>query len=595
MKAILYAGLLASAVYQSSATPSPDDFDWTTVEPSTSLNYTTCYDGLKCARLLVPLDWLDPANPARVTLAVIARPAVVDESDPSFGGSIIVNPGGPSGSGVGFVLRAGELIQRTADGNKKFEILSFDPRGVAFTTPSSDCYRDEFARGISGLEGRARGALDSGLPAVKAGFAVSTAFGRLCEGANSANDIRGFMSTSSVARDMIEIVDKLEELRGDSKVIAVATDLEKPDQARLELRSDKSVPRIQYWGFSYGSVLGNYLVSMFPGRIGRVILEAVEDVYDYASAEWAMNLPDTTHVLSHLWETCFEAGDRCALYKASDDGPQDIQRRVEAFIDELDVSPSPYVSNSSVVYITKQDILDTIFGPLYQPLRDFPKLATTLAEALAGNLTQIYLGLHRPERDDSCPLGIPTSYTWAGDAQAGIACGDGKSQTNLTVSEMIEHVERLKADSPEFGAGWSEIRLTCRGWRFQPKYRFMGPWVSPAADPSLVEGRPAAPVLFVSSRYDPVTPLVNAYEMAKGHPGSRVLIQDNMGHGSLMSPGKCREDHIKKYFETGELPPEGTVCAPDCKPFQECPQALGAMGVEDVSEPSGRRAPLELF
>ncbi|KAG4219899.1 hypothetical protein PC116_g31622, partial [Phytophthora cactorum] len=39
------------------------------------------------------------------------------------------------------------------------------------------------------------------------------------------------------------------------------------------------------------------------------------------------------------------------------------------------------------------------------------------------------------------------------------------------------------------------------------------------------------------------------------------------------SPGKCREEYLRKYLETGELPPEGTVCQPDCKPFQDCPQA----------------------
>lgn len=277
MKPATVVGVLASLVALSRATPELSDFDWTTIEPSTSLNYTACYDGHKCAKLQVPIDWLDLDNPARVTLAVIARPAVIAETDPAFGGTIIVNPGGPSGSGVGFVLRAGETIQRAADGAKNYEILSFDPRGVGLTTPAADCFRDEFARGTWELEDRAIGPLDAGPGVALQKMARASAFGRLCEGGSAEDNIRGYMSTSSVARDMVEIVDKLDELRTG----AVAPEHYGRMQRPL-IRS--SVPRIQYWGFSYGTVLGNYFASMFPGRVGRMVLEAVEDVQDYFNA-----------------------------------------------------------------------------------------------------------------------------------------------------------------------------------------------------------------------------------------------------------------------------------------------------------------------
>jgi pimeloyl-ACP methyl ester carboxylesterase len=116
------------------------EFDWPTIEPSKSLNYTPCYADHKFAKLLLPLDWLDPVDNNAI-VAIIARPANVDESDESFGGTIITNPGGPGSSGIGSVLAAGGLMQRKADGDhKKFEILSFDPRGVGFTTPAADCY-----------------------------------------------------------------------------------------------------------------------------------------------------------------------------------------------------------------------------------------------------------------------------------------------------------------------------------------------------------------------------------------------------------------------------------------------------------------------
>lgn len=251
------------------------DFDWATLTPSPSLNYTTCYKDFKCARLLVPLDWLDTSNPSRVTLAIVALPAVVPEDDPSFGGTIFTNPGGPSGSGVDFLLRNGAGLQRMTDSeNKKFEFLSFDPRGVGETLPSADCWQDEFARKAFNTEELAMEAPDEGSSIVGRNFARSKGFGKLCErGAGSSeDDIRNFITTSSVARDMVEIVDKIDELRNPPS---------DDDDAQLELRTEKDLPRLNYIGFSYGTVLGNYFASMFPGRVGHVALEAVVDVHDY--------------------------------------------------------------------------------------------------------------------------------------------------------------------------------------------------------------------------------------------------------------------------------------------------------------------------
>ncbi|KAH6884196.1 TAP-like protein-domain-containing protein [Thelonectria olida] len=580
------ASLVAAAVDVS-------DFDWSVVEPSTSLNYTSCYDGHKCAKLLVPLDWLNPeTNHAQVTLAVVARPAVVAESDASFGGSIMTNPGGPSGSGVGFLLNWGERLQRQADSDeRKFEIVSFDPRGVGLTEPNADCYQSEFARGAFVLEDRAMGTPDAGIDVVRRKMSRAGAFGRLCETGDETNNIRGFMSTSSVARDMVALVDKLDELRKEDG---------SEREERLELRSSQSrdeTPRLQYWGFSYGTVLGNYFASMFPGRVGRIILEAVEDPYDYVNATWALNLVDTQKALDHFWETCFEGGSSCALFKSTDNSSADVRGRFEAFLGSLDDSPAPYISSKTVVSITRQDVLGTIFSALYKPLLAFPSLATTIDEAMHGNFTALYEGMMLPTIANSCDLREPEAYTWSRDAQSAIACGDGEPQTNMTADDFVKYIDGLKADSPDFGPQWSHIRLPCKGWRIRPAYRFTGPWTTPASDPSLVKGKPAAPILFVSSLIDPVTPLANAREASKAHPGSIVLVQDNVGHGASITPGKCREGLIKKYFATGELPGEETHCKADCRPFQDC----ASLGVTTMANDEGRleslrrRAPLSIF
>ncbi len=238
---------------------------------------------------------LNPENGANTTVAIIARPAVVSETDPSFGGTIIVNPGGPGASGIDFLLGAGALIQAMADGNKKFEILSFDPRGVGRTTPSADCYRNEYARGNGLIMERAIGTLGAGEAVLKRKLAQAKGFAEMCAKRGRADDVRNFMSTTSVARDMAKIVDELHVLRH-----AHDADQDQGDtDARVELRSEKqeTSARLNYWGWSYGTDLGNYFASMFPGRVERMILEGVQDVRDYADGV-RVSTPSTASELS---------------------------------------------------------------------------------------------------------------------------------------------------------------------------------------------------------------------------------------------------------------------------------------------------------
>ncbi|KAI0385060.1 TAP-like protein-domain-containing protein [Hypomontagnella monticulosa] len=565
MKSVaLLTGLLA-ALGQTQSTP---DFDWTTLTPSTSLSYTNCYDEFKCAKLSVPLDWLSKSttnSSSRVTLAIIALPATVAETDPSFGGTIITNPGGPGGSGVQFLLEAGKILQGVADGDKHYEILSFDPRGVGFTEPKADCFNNELSRDINTIQMRAIGALDDGLDIVRRQTSLFGSVGKLCA---DGPDIHGFMSTASVARDMVEIVDKLDELRNANGTAGTAL------RARggIHARQEKDVARIQYWGFSYGTVLGNYFASMFPERIGRVILEAVVDVHDYTEGKWSKNLQDTDKDLGTFYSTCFAANTSCALYKEGDKSAKDIQSRVDNLLSALDRSPAQYVSGSSAEEITKADALVQLFSALYQPQETFPSVAGIIAEAMAGNFSTLYALLGTPTASQFCPSTVPKTYTWTLDAEIAVACGDAPSQNNMTEKQFLTYLTEQKSLSPYFAANWVRVRLACKAWLTRPKYRFTGPFTTPKFVSPPVAGKPAAPLLFISSEFDPVTPRANAVAMSKDHPESSVLTQLNPGHGTITTPGACRDAWIKKYFATGEVPPQDTMCEPDCTPFQPCPQ-----------------------
>lgn len=264
-----------------SASVAIEEFDWESITPSNNLSFTPCYGELQCARLVVPLDWQDESNPHTVAVAITKLPAKVPEDDPTFGGTIFTNPGGPGGSGVGFILRKGQTLQNVSGGNKHYEILSWDPRGVGFTSPKADCYEGNIAaRDVADIEEKAIGPLDSSEDALKRQWARTRAYGQLCQESAKNGSILPYATTPSVVNDMVAILDQIHELRSQNApaLLGQAEDGER----RLELRKKgDDTPRILYWGFSYGSILGNTFASMYPGRVGRLIVDGICDADDY--------------------------------------------------------------------------------------------------------------------------------------------------------------------------------------------------------------------------------------------------------------------------------------------------------------------------
>jgi pimeloyl-ACP methyl ester carboxylesterase len=97
------------------------------------LAWVACGDeapGFECATAQVPLDY-DRPHGARISLALIRLPA----TGPGRRiGSIFFNPGGPGGSGVDFLQGVGPFLY-SDEVRVRFDLVSFDPRGVARSTP----------------------------------------------------------------------------------------------------------------------------------------------------------------------------------------------------------------------------------------------------------------------------------------------------------------------------------------------------------------------------------------------------------------------------------------------------------------------------
>lgn len=261
-------------------------------------------------------------------------------------------------------------------------------------------------------------------------------------------------------------------------------------------------------------------------------------------------------------------------------GASDIRRRLDRFFLDLDQRPKPVLLDSGdVVIVTGWDVRSLIGLTLYTPFKGFKILAKELDSITSGNIGDmavlaLRLGL-MPVMKDACPITNLTEPQLIEkiESQNAVVCIDGDDITHKDVSWWRRYVNRQVSTSSVFGAIWATVRLPCSSWRFRPKWQFKGPFTTPRADPSLKSGHPAAPILFLSNRLDPVTPLRAAQAMAAKHPGARVIIQEAMGHCAIASaPSRCTKRVVADYFESGIIPSGVSTCSIDCGPWDtSCP------------------------
>lgn len=549
-----------------------DSFKWSNVAPSENLVYHNCSESFECARLLVPLDWQNSSNPHTVAVAIRKLPAKVPPSDPSYGGTIIVNPGGPGGSGTTFIQMAGALIQALVDGEKHYDILSFDPRGVYRTTPNAYCFFSTFNDEIWALRKRFVGNLGTGPEALKIHWAAEEARGSLCaspEVSGYADDenIRRHVSTASTARDMLEIVEKIHEHQISSSGLA---DL----QPQRPIHFERPKPKLQYIGFSYGTLLGNTFASLFPDRVGRMVLDGNVDAGDWVKRYYRNIVEDAEKERSYIFERCYIGKSKCSLWRQNDTGPGDIESRVDSVLEKIRESPLPISVPGDAGCITYSDLQMMLLIALYSPAF-FGNIADLLNDILT-NQTSHILSLWNPTIPPPCPgdkgQDLLQSIMHTPEVQAAIVCSDSEDLSNSNISEFRHYLDAMIADSPTAGPLLAEMSLPCARWSptLRTKWRFTGPFES------------SNPILFTNNVYDPVTPIANAKRNARGHQGSIVLEQATAGHCALFPPQECMWGHVRRYLHDGILPPNGTVCQPDCELYgEDCSFGPGMLGLLD--------------
>ncbi|KAJ4372202.1 hypothetical protein N0V83_003976 [Neocucurbitaria cava] len=545
-------------------------FEWSQITPQEHLEFHHCFDGFECAKLSVPLDYFNGTYPdERVSIAIVKLPAKVPVDDPRYGGPILLNPGGPGGSGASFAQMIARSLQVIVDSGidpsntvssdpKYFDLIGFDPRGIGETEPAAECMRDVPSAWSWYMRENTQGILGSSDAALGRLWSINQAFGQSCKLAMDAEDgpdIMEYVTTASVARDMLEIVEKHAEYV--SKQVVQAAQIEGRSRSHCHDTYTPGKAKLQYWGFSYGTYLGSTFASMFPDRVGRLILDGVVSSYDYNHSLGNGSLTDTEKAMHSFYTFCHHAGPEVCPLATANGTSSDVEARFQKIVQSLYHKPLILNSPQGPEILTFSDVKLLIFSAVYQPMGSFPLIARLLAaiEAGEGEILDQLSFAYRNGHVYHCPVNGSTSPApklMSPVAQFAILCGDGIDQSHLAIDDFVEYWNLLESISPTAASVWSMLRMHCASWRIRARYSFTGPF----------GGNTSHPILFVSNTADPVTPLRSGRLMHSFFPGSGILVGDSAGHCSVSTPNPCTLNHIRAYFQTGVLPPPETICVP---------------------------------
>ncbi|MEV4704347.1 alpha/beta hydrolase [Actinoplanes sp. NPDC049316] len=501
--------------------------------------WSACDDGFQCATVAAPLDYDRPRD-AQIAISLIRLPA---EQPTARIGSLLVNPGGPGGSGVDFVRIVGR--QLPAGLRARFDIVGFDPRGIYRSTPLR-CF-DTYEQAVAVLP-------PFPYPQTPAQEQVQrVSDDRLAAAcARHGGAILNHMSSADAARDM----DLLRQMLGDRK--------------------------LTYLGYSYGSLLGQNYANLFPDRFRALVIDGVVDPVAWVGTG-ARDVPVGTRIgsadgarrtLGEFFRLCDAAGPECAFSGGT-------ARRYAALAASLRRHPAVIVDpgTGEPATFTYNDLIAVTLGALYAA-DVWPDLARFLADvdaqvppaALGERLAALRTGL-------GLTADAVEDYPNDVEGSPGVACSD-------TLNPRTLRPWQRAADAAErrdgyFGRIWNWAWSACRAWPpTAGQDRRLGPWTA----------RTSSPVLVVGNYFDPATRYQGAEAAARLLPHSRLLSYAGWGHAAYFIAGNaCVDGQVTQYLVTGQAPPPGLVCQPEGSPFDAAPAAqdvrvTGALSAVTVPE-----------
>ncbi|MFG1970880.1 alpha/beta fold hydrolase [Nonomuraea fuscirosea] len=445
----------------------------------------------ECARLTVPIDY-DHPDDGTAELAVTRMAA-----GGAAKGSVVVNSGGPGGSGqLQAIIAAGGL--KNTPITEQYDIVGIDPRGVSASSPAIDCISDEQTdkTGFVFPAGVVQGSWTA---------ADTRRFADECVKRTGTEQFLAEVGTPNVARDM----DILRAVLGDEK--------------------------LTYIGQSYGTRLGAVYAEMFPSKVRALVLDGAQDptlqsadrkVTQYAGFQRSFDL---------MADACTRKPD-CVL--GQDRGR--ALRRFHDIVRPLIDTPATTSGGRPVDYNTA---IGAVIGGLYQSTT-WPAVQAGIAELTQGKGdTLLALSDGFAERGTD---GVWSNYL---EANVVINCMDEQRRTP-------EQEERLRAriwkEAPFLDPGGS-VKGARDGCESMPGSTELS---YPYAQN--ITGLPAT--LTISITGDPTTPYEGGVTLANTLNGALLTVKGEQHTVAMRGANACVNDVVSDYIVDLKTPGEGATC-----------------------------------
>ncbi|HUW79152.1 MAG TPA: alpha/beta hydrolase [Candidatus Nanopelagicaceae bacterium] len=427
------------------------------------LVWNSCYQTFQCTKVTVPLDYSHP-NARTITLAV-TRHLATDQKHRL--GSLLLNPGGPGGSGVDYVLAADYIATKQI--LARYDLVGFDPRGVGRSTPIH-CLTDTETDRMIALDGT-----PTTPGQIKQLMDASKTMADLCQ--LRAGAMLPFIGSTNVARDL----DLLRAVLGDAK--------------------------LNYLGKSYGTLIGAIYADLFPKRVGHVVLDGAIDP----------TVPNNEMNLDQARGFQIALGDYITSCLKKHNCPGGNTRaavlgRIGKLLADSDITPVPSKTGRVA---TQSLVLLGIVSTLYDSEGGWPSLTIALNQAYKGDSTALlYLSDYYVDRNEN------GHYTTnSNDIGYAVNCLDKDSRE--TVAQMQADAKKMAKVSPDFGAYLAWGLAPCDFWPTPPA-PYPAPIAAKGAGPILVVGTthdPATPYQWAQGLANQLQSGVLLTRDGEGHTG----------------------------------------------------------------------------
>jgi pimeloyl-ACP methyl ester carboxylesterase len=464
------------------------------------LDWANCYEDFECTDLRVPIDYAD-LTVGTFKIAVLRYKA----QDPKNRiGSLIVNPGGPGGSGVDYAYNAEYVFD--PDVLDRYDIVGFDPRGVNRSAPI-ECLTDEEtdANYASDAKPDTEAELEQAL-------ADSKEFIDKCE---SANEYLTHYSTAAAARDM----DILRAALGDKK--------------------------LNYFGKSYGTYLGTLYAQFFPNKVGRMILDGALDPNISILEQNISQAKGFDDALDAFLADCAKQDD-CPL----PGNKQEATLKIIALFEAAALNPLPRktkVENDERTATESLIVLGTA-SALYDDVDGWPKLRTAFLKGQQGygdtflDLADQYSGRSSDGSYMSNEL----------DSGAIIDCLDWPD--TRSVEKTKADAKRFSDAAPVFGPYLAYTNISCK-YLTPPTKDIL------TRSTNKITSIKTAPVIVIGTTRDPATPYEWSVGLHQIFKNSKLISLDADGHTGQGRGSACVDNAVDAYLLQDKTPNKNLTCS----------------------------------